>query len=85
MVYLKLFLQIVPFIISLVKAVEEFMADEPKTGEQKKATVMDAVKAIIDVWGEVVTGGAKDAWEKLSPLISKTIDFAVGIIFNFNK
>jgi len=85
MTYLKLFLRVIPFVIELIKAIEVLMSGEEKTGEQKKETVMDAVKAVIDGWGESVTGGAKDAWGKLSPIISKTIDFAVGVFFNFNK
>ena len=84
MAYLKLFLRIIPFLIELVKAVESWM-DEPGQGPQKKEAVMSGLKAMLDGWGEAVTGGAKDAWEKLSPMISKCIDFAVGIIFNFNK
>jgi len=84
MTYLKLFLKIIPFIIELIKAVESWV-EADGAGTSKKEAVMAGVKAIIDGWGETVTGGAKDAWEKLSPVISRCIDFAVGIIFNFNK
>jgi hypothetical protein len=84
MTYVKLFLKIIPFIIELIKAVETWF-EATGAGESKKDAVMAGTKAILDGWGETVTGGAKDAWEKLAPVISKCIDFAVGIIFNFNK
>ena len=85
MIYIKLFLKIIPFVIELIKAVEWWMTDEPKSGEAKKAAVMDSIKTIITGWGEVATGGAKDAWERLSPMIAKTVDFLVGLYFNLAK
>ena len=84
MMYLKLFLKIVPFLIELIKAVELWF-EGPGQGTQKKEAVTSGLKAMVEGWGEAATGGAKDAWAKLSPAISKCIDFAVGIIFNFSK
>lgn len=85
MVYIKLFLKLLPYIIDLVKAAETWLGAEPGQGTAKKEAVITALRTILAGWGEAVTGGAKDAWEKMEPIISKTIDFAVGIIFNFNR
>ena len=75
-----IFKVLVPFILELCKQAEEYFAGE-KTGEQKKAAVIEAVKNIADGVAEVSTGGQKETWEKISGLVSKAVDVACALLF----
>ncbi len=80
MQYFLLFIQMLPYILKLVKAAEAFIPESGK-GADKKAAVMDATKAVLDGITEISTGGQKDTWTTISPMVSNTIDFAAGMYF----
>lgn len=71
---------LVPFIIELCQQAEEYFT-EAKTGEQKKAAVIEAVETIAKGAYEVSTGGQKETWEKIQGLVSKAVDVACAFLF----
>jgi hypothetical protein len=80
MPYFLIFLKALPYILALVKAVEPLFPGKG-TGPQKKAAVLDAAKIIIEGGTEISTGGQKETWQNVGPLISTAIDLAAGVIF----
>ena len=80
MQYFLIFIQILPYLLKLVKAAEAFFPDAG-AGADKKAAVTEATKIILEGGTELSTGGQKDTWEKLAPLVSTVIDSAAGLYF----
>jgi len=80
MAWIGIVIQLIPVVISLMRIVEGLLGDG--TGEQKKAYVMAAVKALFDA-AEAVHDS--DMWNKVESAISPLIDFACGFLFPKEK
>mgnify|MGYP001561978608 CR=1 FL=1 len=72
---------LLPKVISLIGHVEQWFSDTPKSGETKKAIVMGAAETITAGFAGMTTGGAKETWEKLKPLVDDFVEKAVEIAF----
>lgn len=75
-------LKIVPFVVKLIGTAEKAFSDVPKSGETKKALVMDAAETIVDTMETVSTGGQKETWQKLSEPISELVDASCDMLFS---
>lgn len=49
------------------------------TGAMKKSMVMGAAEAVSTTMVSVSTGGQKETWEKVAPMISQAVDLAVDV------
>ena len=72
-------------ILALVNVAEAAFSDTPKSGEQKKAMVMTAVKCIVEGGAIVATGGAATSWAVYAPVVGYAIDIAAGQLFPTDK
>ena len=72
---------LLPKVASLIGHVEQWFSDKPKSGELKKAIVMNAAETITTGFAVGTTGGAKETWEELKPLIDEFVEKAVAIAF----
>jgi len=77
MQWIGVVIQLIPIVVKLMKIAEGLLGDG--TGEQKKAYVMAAVKALFDA-AEGLLGGS-DMWDKIEAAISPLIDFACMFLF----
>lgn len=78
MQYFMIFMKLVPFIFSLVKAAETAFSKE-KVGPEKKAAVKTGITAVFDGANEVSTGGQKETFESIKPLFDSVIDKAIDL------
>jgi len=81
MKYFQIFVKLIPFLFDLIRNAEFWFSDVPKSGAEKKASVLEAAGAIVDGIVATVTGGASDTWVKIRPLVEKTVDVICGFIF----
>jgi len=65
--------------IQLIGVMEKVYADVKGMGSVKKETVMAAVQVVANDMTAVSTGGQKETWEALSPLVSSFVDDAVAL------
>jgi hypothetical protein len=72
-------LSLIPLVLKLIGYVEDMFGSAEGNGTVKKSTVMGATQVIVDGMSKVSTGGQKETWETLGPVVGKTIDAAVGI------
>lgn len=72
-------IQLIPYVFELVKLAEKYLG--PGTGMQKKEMVTEGAKVAVDAVSNVSTGGQKDTWGAIGPLVSSVIDFAAGFLF----
>ena len=77
--WIAIVIRVIPAVIKLMKIAEELFDDVPDSGQEKKAYVMAAIKAVI----EAATGfGADDVlWEKIEKAISLLIDAVCIFLF----
>jgi hypothetical protein len=80
MQYFALFVKLIPLIIQLVSLAEKFFV-EKGSGADKKAAVIEAVKATYDGVQGISTGGQKETLDAIDPLVDKMVDFAAGLLF----
>ena len=84
MQWFSIFVKLVPFLFSLVKAAEVAFSKE-KAGLEKKAAVKEGLTAMFDGAKEVSTGGQADTFKEVEPLfdsvIDKGIDLAATMLF----
>lgn len=81
MSYFQIFIKLIPFLIQLIKSMEIWFSDKAKSGEEKKAAVLESAQAIVGGTIEISTGGQKETWDKLSPLVSRAIDVICAFLF----
>lgn len=83
MKYFLLFIKIMPYVITLCKQIEEWCDDDglEKNGSEKKTAVLSATETIFNGIDDLTTGGANETWNKIEPLISKTIDTICVFLF----
>ena len=74
-----------PFVTQMMHLAEEAYHNKPKSGEEKKALVMEATKVVTEGMTKLSTGGQKDTWETISEPISKFVDAACGFLFGSRK
>ena len=68
MQYFAILIKLIPFIFSLVKAAE-VVFDKEKAGSEKKTAVKDGLTAMFDGAKEASTGGQKETFEAVKPLL----------------
>jgi hypothetical protein len=73
----------IPVAIRLMTVAEQLFDDVPDSGEQKKAYVMEAIKAMV----EGVSGftGSPELWAKIELAMSLMIDAACIFLFPKKK
>ena len=71
---LKVFVQVLPLIIDLVKKLDDLPSSEG-TGADKLQIVLDAVKAAVTQAKELGVG-----WDKLEPMIKAAVESILRII-----
>lgn len=71
---LKIFVQLLPIIVDLVRALDNIGGAEG-TGPEKLALVLEAVKAAFE---QAKTDGV--SWEKLEPLVRAAVERILAII-----
>lgn len=76
--WLLVLFKVVP---SLVALAEEIFGSS--TGEVKKSTVQNAAQAVVAGLEQVSTGGQKETWEKLAPVVDTVIEATVATANNF--
>jgi len=81
MTWINILLKAIPFVIEMVQLAEKAFDDHPESGADKKAMVLQAVQCAFDAVVGSSTGGQKETWERLRPIIESFIDMAVGFIF----
>ena len=74
-----MWMNIAAMIIQLIGVVEKVYQDIKGKGTVKKETVMAATQVIVNDVASVSTGGQKDTWESMAPLVSSFVDMAVTI------
>jgi len=81
----KTLIEVMPFVVEMMRLAEKAYHDKPKSGEEKKALVMEATKSVTEGMTELSTGGQKHTWEVISEPISKFVDAACGFLFGSKK
>jgi len=76
-------LKLIPVVIVLIKTAEKLFDEVPESGTQKKAYVMEAIKAIIN--GLAGKDDAKKTIEKVNQGIDPYIDVACSMIYPNKK
>lgn len=76
MPWLLVLLQALPTLIELA---EKLLG--PKTGDLKKELVMSAASLVMNAFGALSTGGQKETWDRVKPLVSTIVDAGVAIAF----
>lgn len=66
---------------ALVQTAEGFFNWKKQSGSQKKALVTSTVKATVDAIDAESTGGQKNTWDKIAPVISSMVDEAAAAAF----
>ena len=78
--FLSVITKLVPFIIQLAIAAEHYFK-ETSSGADKKAAVKSGVKAIFDGAAEASTGGQKETFTGIEPVVDKAIDIVASLLF----
>lgn len=78
--YLTLIVQLIPLIIKLIEFAEKYFTT-PGSGADKKAFVIETIKAVYNGAQEVSTGGQAETLDKLEPLLDPVINFGTAILF----
>jgi hypothetical protein len=81
MTWIQILFKAIPFVMEMIQLAEKAFDDVPDSGAEKKAMVMQAVQAAFDTVVGSSTGGQKETWERLRPIIESLIDMACGFIF----
>jgi len=79
MAWLSIVLQLIPVVFKLMKVAEELFDDQPDSGEQKKAYVMEAIHEMVVAAGSLM--GNPELWAKIEKAISFLIDAACLFLF----
>jgi len=79
MSWIGIVLKVIPTVIKLMKVAEELFDDVPDSGADKKAYVMEAIKAVV----EGITGVAGDdkLWKKIEKAVSLLIEAVCIFLF----
>lgn len=72
---------LLPKVVQMIGYVEQMFDGQEKSGETKKALVMGAAETITAGFAGLSTGGAKESWEKLKPLVDDFVEKAVAVAF----
>jgi hypothetical protein len=70
-----LLIQLIPYIIDLVREVEKISDGKTKIGAEKSALVLEAVKVSFDAAGELPK---KFTWATIAPMVFNVITAFVG-------
>lgn len=81
MEWFQIIVKAIPFVVQMIQLAEKAFDDIPESGEQKKAMVVQAVQVVFDTVIGSSTGGQKETWKKLRPIVENLIDIAVRFIF----
>jgi len=81
MTWFQILIKAIPFVMEMIQLAERAFDDVPDSGAEKKAMVLQAVQSAFDVVVGSSTGGQKETWERLRPVIENLIDMAVGFVF----
>jgi len=73
-------LKLFPTLLKLM-AIAEAAFSQPKSGEAKKALVVEGAKAVVDGIEDVSTGGQAETWKRIGPGVDKLIDATAEIVF----
>jgi len=79
--FFELAIKLLPTILQLMGAAEQFFGDKPNAGAAKKLAVMTATGAIINGVESVSTGGQAETWERIKEPVSNIIDNAAALMF----
>lgn len=82
---LPLILQLLPYVIDLVKLAEQLFSGESKSGAAKKQFVLKSTEAIFDGMQGVSTGGQKETWTRLEAPVGKVVDGLASIFFKTHE
>mgnify|MGYP001565883212 CR=1 FL=1 len=63
-------LKLLPYLIQLADVIFSFV---PKSGEQKKAFVINTAKLAVSAGKEVSEGGQKETWDAVGQVIDSTV------------
>ena len=72
-------IQLIPYIFTLVDLAERVLGSG--SGNEKKELVVGGAKIAVDAVSNLSTGGQKQTWNALGPVVSKLIDFAAAFLF----
>ena len=78
--YVTLFFQLIPLIMKLIEFAEKYYTS-PKSGTEKKAFVIETVKAIYAGAQGVSTGGQAETLAKIEPLLDPVVNFGASMLF----
>ena len=78
--YLSLIVQLIPLILKLIEFAEKYFTT-PGSGADKKAFVIETVKAVYNGAQSVSTGGQAETLDKLEPLLDPVINFGAALLF----
>ena len=70
---------LVPIIVKLIGFAESFFTGA-KQGDVKKSAVMGAAQAVVEGMTTASTGGQKETWQTIAPLVGNIIDTSVAIV-----
>lgn len=76
-------LKLIPTVMRLMAVAEQAFDGVEDSGPQKKAYVMEAIKAIVE--GLSGFTGSAELWTKIESVISPLIDIACLVLFKDNK
>ena len=79
--FFEMAIRLLPTILQLMGAAEQFFGDKPNSGAAKKQAVMTATGAILNGVESVSTGGQAETWERIKEPVSNIIDNAASIMF----
>ena len=71
---------IIKIIVPMIRFAEGFFSGKGM-GKEKKQLVIDGIKSILSVVSEVSTGGQRDTWKLLGPVLDPVINFLAGLLF----
>lgn len=71
-------LMLVPVVVQLISFAEKLFAGSGK-GAVKKSMVMGAAEAVVTGMTAVSTGGQKETWASVAPMVGDIIDATVAI------
>lgn len=83
MSWIVVVLKLIPTITRLMAVAEQAFDGEPDSGAQKKAYVMEGLKAIVE--GLSGFTGSEELWAKVETVISPLIDIACLVLFKKDK
>ena len=72
--------KLIPLVLSLISLSEKLFA-KPGSGAEKKKYVVEFLHGAVDNMVSVSTGGQKETWVMLEPILDKLIDFCAAFLF----